>query len=159
MISIKIEAAETLHKRALLAEQKTKDAKEEMDQLKAHARSARIAAELAAQKEERENTRLDEIKTEERRVKAIEKKAVAAVREMELNKQTSRKLMDERAEEWQRRYDMLHKTNEDTKKAIHDHYEQERRLQTEKDRARQARLTIKDKAQENLGLASNAVSH
>ena len=57
--------------------------------IQAHARSARIAAELAAQKEERENIRLDEIKTEERRVKAIEKKAEAAVMEMEHNKQTT----------------------------------------------------------------------
>jgi hypothetical protein len=35
VISNKIEVAEALHKRALLAEQKTKDVKEEMDQLKA----------------------------------------------------------------------------------------------------------------------------
>ena len=42
--------------------------------IQAHARSARIAAELAALKEEQENIRVAKIRAEERRVKAIEKR-------------------------------------------------------------------------------------
>ena len=96
----------------------------------AHARSARIAAELSAQKEEQEEIRLATMRAEEKRVKAIEKKAEAAVMEMERSKQISRDYMNERGEEWQKRYEMQHEMNEDNKKAIHERYDRERLQQT-----------------------------
>ena len=77
----------------------------------------------------------------------IEETVVAVELEMERIKQVSRDLLNEKGEEWQRRYDKQHEINEDNWKAINECYDRERVQQTREDKARQARKTIKDRAQ------------